>query len=179
MAAGGGGGASRNAVGGSAGLSVPIQSMNQDLYGQVHPNRNFIGFPGGNTNYDKEFTIPEYMQGPKSFALSGGGGTITRGGQSSVKNLKNNTTKGLIHEAAELTKGKPLQGGSGSENPPGGGGGGAGFYGGAAGFWSGVPAPNNEHGAGGGGSSFVSNVGVSATQNLVVNHNVLLSDAAT
>ena len=88
MAAGGGGGASRNSVGGSAGCSLPINGSTADVFQNVHPNPNVIGFPGGPVNYPKEQFIPDYFQGVKISSLSGGGGSLNRGGQFSANAYK-------------------------------------------------------------------------------------------
>ena len=147
--AGGGGGASRNASGGSAGLSA--DSM---LYGATQDSTNAFGSAGG-----KSFILGSapLVPGRSANDLSGGGGVTSAGGASLV-------TFQEPPRASEGTLLKPFLGqlspqpqGGGSVNTvvgSGGGGGGGGLCGGGAGGFNGYPKPNNVHGAGGGGSSF-------------------------
>lgn len=85
----------------------------------------------------------------------GGGGYKSSPGESWNAVPLDFVPKELRGPAKQQSRGKPLQGGYGTDDPPGGGGGGAGWKGGGAGIWNQVAAPNNIHGAGGGGSSWI------------------------
>ena len=140
--AGGGGGASRNASGGSAGFTD-----NLFLYGSG-PEKNPYGSSGGRSYV---LGTAPYLPGLKLNELSGGGGVETAGGQSNV-------TEPTSPQSSFGKRIEPFKtDGGGSvvtESGSGGGGGGGGLYGGGAGGFNGQPKPNNTHGGGGGGSSW-------------------------
>jgi hypothetical protein len=140
--AGGGGGASRNASGGSAGLTDSNFS-----YGQAGIT-NPYGSSGG-----KSLALgpAPYLPGLKTNDFSGGGGVETSGGQSNV-------TEPTEPKSSYGKRIEPFVNDGGAsvvtESGSGGGGGGGGLFGGGAGGFNGLPKPNNIHGAGGGGSSW-------------------------
>jgi hypothetical protein len=164
--AAGGGGASRNASGGSGGLNADFMN-----YGQAQTVSSVFGSSGG-----KSFILgpAPYVPGRLTNDFSGGGGLITIGGASLV-------TSQQPSRASEGSSLKPFVGqispqpqGGASVNTvvgSGGGGGGGGYYGGGAGGFNGYPKPNNVHGAGGGGSSFLGSSLEAATKGLNVNMN--------
>lgn len=141
--AGSGGGASRNASGGSAGLTDLAF-----LYGQ-RSGKNTYGSAGG-----QSFVLgtAPYVPGLRVNGYSGGGGVETAGGNSNVfEPLEPMSSYGRRLD--------PFKEGSGggsvvTDTGSGGGGGGGGLFGGGAGGFNGRAKPNNIHGAGGGGSSW-------------------------
>jgi len=142
--AGGGGGASRNASGGSAGLSeVPGEPL---VYGSAITTES-TGSAGGLTNITGNAPFKAQI---RVNGLSGGGGGITIGGISSVPDA-------TPVDGCNGTRLNPfLDSGGGSvetSSGSGGGGGGGGVFGGGAGAWNSIAKPNNLHGAGGGGAS--------------------------
>lgn len=85
MSAGGGGGASRNAFGGSAGLALPMNWETQNFFGSAHPNPLPGAFPGGpiNTINEEDIFVPNsYHQQVTKNGISGGGGSNTKAGES-------------------------------------------------------------------------------------------------
>lgn len=152
--AGGGGGASRNASGGHAGSfgSITYGTSVQDSLGKtVSAN----GSAGGSQFITGDSPVKPNIN---ANGLSGGGGTQTRGGVSTVPNQVPTDTSSWGHSLKPfLDTGLDGCHGGGSvatDIGSGGGGGGGGLYGGGAGSWNGLPKPNNVHGGGGGGSSW-------------------------
>jgi hypothetical protein len=146
--AGAGGGASRNASGGSAGFSET--SYASLVYGAILEHGP-IGSRGGVNNI---IGAAPYDAGLLVNQFSGGGGVLTTGGQSNVPDQ-------IPYRGSFGTKLTPFSTSTGSNGGTvststgsGGGGGGGGLYAGGAGGWNGLPKPNNVHGAGGGGSSW-------------------------
>ena len=144
----GGGGASRNASGGSGSFNNSTLSYGQDVSIADGHKRKPWGSAGGISYLmGRAAEIP----GIKTNDLSGGGGTLTAGGYSKVPDQ---------YPTKYSSCGQKLQpfqnsgGGSVLTNMgSGGGGGGGGIFGGGSGGWNGMPKPNNVHGAGGGGCS--------------------------
>jgi hypothetical protein len=152
VVAGGGGGASRNASGGFAGSSADGL-----LYGGTIETRAAASAGGLSNVVD----LAPLVLNHRVNGLSGGGGSTTVGGLSSIigtpernscwgQKIQPFEDSGLVPSANGHSGGASVITFSGT----GGGGGGGGFYGGGAGAWNLLPKPNNLHGAGGGGSSF-------------------------
>jgi len=142
--AAGGGGASRNASGGSAGLSeTPTDPL---IYGSAI-STGTTGSAGGLNNVTGNAPFKAQI---KVNDFSGGGGGITIGGRSIVPDQ-------TPIDGSNGTRLQPfLDSGGGSvetSSGSGGGGGGGGLFGGGAGAWNSIAKPNNLHGAGGGGAS--------------------------
>jgi hypothetical protein len=150
--AAGGGGASRNASGGFAGNSADGLQYGQKIL--TKPS----GSAGGLSNV---VDLAPILLRHRENDLSGGGGTLTVGGLSSITDTpERNSSWGQKITPFEDSGFVPVangHSGGGSVitfSGSGGGGGGGGYYGGGAGAWNLLPKPNNLHGAGGGGSSY-------------------------
>jgi hypothetical protein len=175
--AGGGGGASRNASGGFAGSSA--EGL---LYGGTIDTKPAGSAGGLNNITDKAPIVLNHREN----GLSGGGGSLTVGGLSSIVDApeRNSCWGQKITPFADSGFVPVANGHSGGASVitfsgTGGGGGGGGYYGGGAGAWNRLPKPNNSHGAGGGGSSFSrlqpttrnnSSINVYRTEGLPVNN---------
>jgi hypothetical protein len=159
--AGGGGGASRNASGGSAGFSNgygdPAFSYGLDNGTILNDKRSVVSNPGGSTGGSSFLTGPApYNPNINANGLSGGGGKF-RGGVSKVPNQIPNDNSSWGHVLLPFVdtgiNGCHGGGSVSTDLGSGGGGGGGGLFGGGAGGWNSISKPNNVHGAGGGGSS--------------------------
>ena len=170
--AGGGGGASRNASGGSAGLNNVDPSKGM-TYGSPNVLLTTVKKADGTLTI-KSTLVSEFgsagsklnITGPSlilrsraSNDLSGGGGTINSGGSSNVPSpLSPYSCFGskLKYFSGQTSTASGSGGGcaTATDIGAGGGGGGGGLYGGGAGGWNSQSKPNNLHGAGGGGYSW-------------------------
>jgi hypothetical protein len=169
--AGGGGGSSRNASGGHAGLD----NFNDPVFGQSlhYGTQNLIIAKNsqgsiisktpksvyGSTGSATFVTGPAASLRQRSVnSLSGGGGVLSIGGQSNVPNpIRRHACdgQGLQQFVGQSETSSGTGGGcaTATDIGSGGGGGGGGLFGGGAGGYNGLAKPNNVHGAGGGGSS--------------------------
>jgi hypothetical protein len=150
--AGGGGGAGRNGAGGCAGFTGAFLGPSGLAYGQSTIGAGPYGSVAGEPFVQPSLlglSAAPFVVGPNPLfdGLSGGGGTLTCGGQSSVSTDSNGQK--LVPFASAYDAGGTVTTDSGT----GGGGGGGGLYGGGAGGWNGLSKPNNFHCGGGGGAS--------------------------
>jgi hypothetical protein len=169
--AGGGGGASRNASGGHAGLdnfndktsglSLKYGTQNiavtLDALGNVFTKVPKSVF--GSAGSELFITGPSVALRQRSVNnLSGGGGVSSVGGQSNVPSpiarfaCDGQSLKPFVGQS-ETSSGTGGGCATATDIGSGGGGGGGGLFGGGAGGYNGLSKPNNIHGAGGGGSS--------------------------
>lgn len=143
--AGGGGGASRNASGGYAGL---CETPANPLYYGGTIDTSTTGSAGGLNNITGPAPLKLQVK-PNNF--SGGGGGVTIGG---ISNVPDQTPEGASNGTKIELFQQNCGGGSViTSKGSGGGGGGGGIFGGGAGGWNSLAKPNNLHGAGGGGAS--------------------------
>jgi len=156
--AGGGGGASRNASGGAAGQVDTDFTYGQDNASVVNNRRIPVSSNGSYGGAQFITGISPFQPNINVNGLSGGGGTQSRGGVSTVPNqvpLSNSSWGHKLEPFVDTGINGHHGGGSVStDKGSGGGGGGGGLFGGGAGSWNGLPKPNNVHGGGGGGSSW-------------------------